>query len=39
LYSLASLAVMAMIVWYHAREGVRGHWLRRSRSASCSAGR
>jgi signal peptidase II len=25
--ALASLAVMAMIVWYHAREGVRGHWL------------
>lgn len=25
--ALASLAVMVMIVWYHAREGVRGHWL------------
>jgi signal peptidase II len=25
--ALASLAVMAMIVWYESREGMRGHWL------------
>ena len=25
--ALASLAVMVMIVWYHQREGLRGHWL------------
>src|SRR5262249_8747628 len=25
--ALASLAVMFMIVWYHQREGLRGHWL------------
>jgi signal peptidase II len=25
--ALASLAVMVMIVWYHHREGVHGHWL------------
>jgi signal peptidase II len=25
--ALASLAVMVMIVWYHSREGLRGHWL------------
>ncbi len=25
--AVASLAVMFMIVWYHQREGLKGHWL------------
>ena len=25
--ALASIGVMALIVYYHAREGIRGHWL------------